>query len=716
MKIRFLLALSLCLVISQICQSKSKPNLHNPFITASKGKIELIIGNNIIQLKSPDLGGFSNCKPYLAWRNEGAEKWTEDFSNNFGITKISEKETKLTCPVGPVDATITIKQLDDNIFEFSGRLKNTSPKTIEMARFHYLQGTIDDVKTNFTGNFPESFRLIRKTDSLPAPRLAFEKFWKGMGPDYPMLSNPIHDRVNWATSKDFGIFSEAFNKPGWFFGFTGPGTAYGEVGYKTLENPSPFFAGVLLDNIILEPDSTRTLEKFIVYLGDWQEGMAYWVKRTAAEFSLTPQTKPLVGYCSWYQEWFNVSEKNIKKANEEFANMPVPPGGRTVQIDEGWETGAGNWHPNQKFETGWKNLPKLISKEGSIPGLWIAPTAIDKNHSIVKEHPEMLQKFKYGAAPIYFPGLGYFMDPDRPDCKDFIRNFMKEKVQEGWRYFKVDFTYPLSTARIAYNRKKTQFESHRDLYQLLRVSCGPDVLINSCIGCIDRYPLGSVNIDRIGGDIGGEWNTVQGNLRDLLSRACTNGYWWQADADVFYMRQENTKLNTEENFLLTGTIGMIGGVFLTSDYPSQWNAESRKAIGAFWNAQGPRIPTSHFVDYGNDNSIKAYLVSYNDGKMPTHKLGVYNWSDKAETVSISLEELKLKPDLKWKVTPFIHKQTVELENNAIVVKNMPPHSLRIVDLKNCDNNASICRDGSKLKLPKLMMTASLCPWFIPPNR
>ncbi|HEY5503757.1 MAG TPA: hypothetical protein VIK28_01265, partial [Sedimentisphaerales bacterium] len=153
-------------------------------------------------------------------------------------------------------------------------------------------------------------------------------------------------------------------------------------------------------------------------------------------------------------------------------------------------------------------------------------------------------------------------------------------------------------------------------------------------------------------------------------------------ADVFYMRKENTSLNEEESFLLTGSIGLIGGIFLTSDYPSQWNPEARNAVDAFWTKEGPRIPARHFVDYDDNNSIKAYLVSYNDGKKgPQHKVGIYNWSDKTETISVPFKELKLKSSLNWKATPFIHKPVVKLQNNSIVVENMPPHSLRIVDLK-----------------------------------
>jgi len=685
------IAICFLLGILQSCSDTTNSGFSDQFVSPEKNKIVVTIANNAIRLKADGLGGFSECKPYFAWRIEGEGKWTEDEASSIENAKISETETKLICPVGPVDATIIIKKLDDNIYEFSGSIKNKSARIIEMARFHYLKGIVDDNKSNFISY--TSFGIHKNTDNVPSSRTLNEKLWKHWGVDFPMLSNPIHDEENWSTSHDAGIFAPALNKLGWFMGYTGPGTAFGEIGFKTQVQPSQFYSGVLLDNVILEPDSVRILEKFIVYAGDWQTAMSYWVKLTAKEFNVKPQANPLVGYCSWYQKYQNVNAQDILQANEEFSKMPIPLGGRTIQIDDGFQVMPGNWGPNKRFEKEWKNIPKKITETGSIPGLWLAPTAICDIHPIAKSHHEMLQHLPNGDNAVIFSNWGwsvdakgnkgnktYFLEIDRPDSKAFIADIMKKAVGDGWRYFKVDFTYGISTARVAYNRKKTQFESLKDLYALLRQSTGPNILINACVGYAERYPLGNVDILRIGGDIGGNWNTVQSNLRELLSRANVNGIWYQADPDVFFMRKENTNLNDEENFLLTGSVALIGGIFLTSDLTSQWSPESRRIVDSLWTNQGPRIPERHFVAYDDNNSIKAYLVSYNDGKTPQHKVGIYNWSDNAETVTISLDELKLKSDLKWKATPFIHRQTVNLQNNAIVVENMPPHSMRIVDL------------------------------------
>ncbi len=641
-------------------------------------------------IKSSDSKGFSQCKPYIAWRNVGDVRWTEDYCHSIEEKKITNDQQVLTCKTGPVIAEITIKRIKPNVLEFSGSIKNKSRSIIELARFHYLQGVCDG-KTSFL-TYP-IFSVTKSTDSIPPFRQSFEKMWGKWNVKMLTMAEPVYDAPNWAKSTDAGMFAVGPNLPGWFIGFTAPAKAYGEVGYKTQQIPSPFYVGTVLDNIILEPDSTRELEKFILYKGDCQDGLDYWIKRTATELHAKAETQPLTGYCSWYQKYENVGSDDILKASEMFKSFPSSPGGRTIQIDDGYQVMPGDWRPNKKFEKVWKELPILIEKSGSIPGLWIAPTGIHESHPLVKKHPEMLQHLPDGEMAVSFSNWGWATDPDglhkedpaqtywlemdRPDSKEFIREIFKNAIKEGWRYFKVDFTYAISTSRVAFNRKKTRMETYKDLYKLIRETCGPDILLNACVGYPERYAIGNVNMVRIGGDIGSEWGSVQQNLRELLWRSRVNGTWYQADPDVFFMRKENSKLNEEENFLLTGSVGLMGGVFMTSDLPDQWTPRGLEQIKAFWT---PRIPVRHFVLYGENNSIRAYMVSFKDEKGPSHRVGIYNWSDVGKTISIPMSELNFKKGIKWNATPFLNTQSIKLQGNSIVVENMPPHSLRIVDL------------------------------------
>jgi len=201
--------------------------------------------------------------------------------------------------------------------------------------------------------------------------------------------------------------------------------------------------------------------------------------------------------------------------------------------------------------------------------------------------------------------------------------------------------------------------------------------INSCVGEPARYSIGLVDACRIFGDVGTKWATVQGNLLPLLLHSITGRRWYNADPDVFYMRQVKTSLTDEENWLLTGSIGLMGGLFLTSDFPSQWSEPSRARIARFWNAEGPRTPVSQHIVFGADGTPLAYRVSYAEGAV-RHRIGIYNWADEARDTEVSLSAAGIPPGARLSLAPG--GEGLMLAENKISVKAQPPHSLRIADL------------------------------------
>jgi len=233
----------------------------------------------------------------------------------------------------------------------------------------------------------------------------------------------------------------------------------------------------------------------------------------------------------------------------------------------------------------------------------------------------------------------------------------------------------LSTARRAVNRSRTVMQSLRELYRLFREAAGPDVIICACIGEMGRYALGYADTARLGGDIGADWSALARNLKEFLPRLCVNGCWWNGDPDVFFMRAENSGLSLEESWVLTGTIGLIGGVFLTSDFASQWSGEAAQRVRHFWNEIGPALPSGHYAAYDTAGRIAALRVS--SGK--THRIGLYNWDDAVRSVRVPLSALKLGESLPVK-SVFPDDVRVRIERNELVAIGQPGRSLRIVQL------------------------------------
>ena len=616
---------------------------------------------------------------YVAWRLTGETAWREE------VQPYGDDPVRL----GPLEVSVHIRRLTENAWEFSGALRNTGTVEVELARFHYFHGEVADVTRELfvPSELGVGSRRFRADEALPPNRAKIEKFWRDLHVNWPRLADPLHEQPNWATGMDIGLLLRDWQAPVLVVGFTGPGTAFGEIGFGTCrQGGAPFYAGVLLDNVRLGAGKSRELERCVFVFGDWQEAMQFWARRCAEEFNVKSPGAPLTGYCSWYQPYEKVEPSHIQRATKELVALPIPPGGRTVQLDDGFQIMPGDWRPNRRFAGVWDGLPAEIAATGSIPGLWLAPTTIFHSHPVVKEHPKWLQRLPDGSPAISFSNWGwcdhpdwkwgdtssptYYLEPDHPGAREFIRQIIADAVGRGWKYLKIDFAYALNTARVPFDRSKTSFETLRDLFRLFREAAGPDVKICACIGVMGRYALGLADIARIGGDIGDRFETIRANLPDLFLRTCTNGVWWQADPDVFYMRAEGSKLTGEESWLLTGTIGLFGGVLLTSDFPSQWSDEARKLVAQFWNDTGPQPPSDWRVVCSPEGLPVAFRAN--------QQIGLYNWSDTPQTVCVSLAALRIH-DIQIAAT-VPATPPISVEDGCLVCHDQPAHSLRLAQV------------------------------------
>jgi hypothetical protein len=644
--------------------------------------IRVQIDKDSIALKSAAKFAISNGRPVLYWRPEGQADWIVTKAGDFVNLKQDANRCSFRVAFGQLHVDMTIaKCIEDRVWRFSGALTNDGDVPVEAARFHYLSGNVPS-GTNFLelSGSKEQPQLRSGQSSVPI-RAEFEQFWSSMGVKWPRLPEPIHDEVGWFASSDNAAFLEAWNTPGWGFGFVGPGNAFGEIGYRGQSTGPEVFVAVLLDGVTMDPKETRTLEECVVWCGDWQSGMNVAARVAACDLQVKKPGAPPVGYCSWYQLMNRVSPDDLERASREFAVWPIPPGKRLIQLDDGFQVQPGNWDPNDRFKAAWPGLAKRIADTGSTPGLWLAPTTVHESSPIVKQHPDWLQRLSNGEPAIRFNNWGptYYLDPDHPGARAYIRGLLKRFCDEGWKYFKLDFTYPVTAARARYDRKKTEFQTLRDLYVLFREAVGPDVMLNACASVPFRYALGQVDVARLGGDISYHFDAVRTGTRQILTRTATNGVWLCGDPDCFSMRTEQSGLSGEEKRVLTGTIGLFGGTFLTSDWATQWTPSESDFVRQFWNERGPRVPQRQYVVWSNEGEVIAYRVSYSDGGRPSHCLAVYNWGDAPHTIRVSLTDAHFNRPGALRIVGG-SDPSITLHGGILSVADQPAHSVRIVGL------------------------------------
>jgi hypothetical protein len=73
-------------------------------------------------------------------------------------------------------------------------------------------------------------------------------------------------------------------------------------------------------------------------------------------------------------------------------------------------------------------------------------------------------------------------------------------------------------------------------------------------------------------------------------------------------------------------------------------------------------------------------VSYEDGKIPHHRIGLYNCSDAVRDTQVALSELGLAAKVDWKQHFNVRDRDVKLVGKTLIVERQPPHSLRITGL------------------------------------
>ena len=324
----------------------------------------------------------------------------------------------------------------------------------------------------------------------------------------------------------------------------------------------------------IKPGQSATAETFAVgYFDDARLGLEAYADAIAENYAIhLPPHRP--GYCTWYMEKFGGSsdERHLRELAEYAARNLRPFGFDFIQIDDGWQAGAGGNGPKKDFTThrrngpypsGMKAMAEQISKAGLTPGIWFMPFAGNYQDPHFREYQNLFVKRSSGK-PYDTQWGGTCLDMTDPEARDYLRGIVKRIAHEwGYKVFKLDGFWTGSGTKQVYvndgyvddgigdavfaNPEKTNIEALRDGVKLVREGAGPGVFLLGC--CVSQNmrsfggSFGLLDAMRIGPDTGaGKIGAPHASRLWFL-----NGRVWWNDPDCVSVRAstplEQARLN-----------------------------------------------------------------------------------------------------------------------------------------------------------------------------
>lgn len=275
--------------------------------------------------------------------------------------------------------------------------------------------------------------------------------------------------------------------------------------------------------------------------------------------------KPVVGWCSWFAYFDNITEADVKKTADVLSQKLKPYGLTYLQIDDGYQQipigMPDTWlHPNQKFPSGLQNLAAYIKQKGLTPGIWTNVSFADS--AAAYQHKELFVQNKL-KQPAYGNWVGYVMDGSNPSTlNQLFAPVYKGLKDYGWQYFKLDALRHLkyegynSYQDFFIQKKTNRNEAFRNVVKEVRQQIGKENFLLACWG-IRPELVGIADGCRIGNDGYSYAGLAQFNSY--------NNIIWRNDPDHIVLSDKEAYRSCTANSL-------SGSLFMLTDKPEKYEA------------------------------------------------------------------------------------------------------------------------------------------------
>lgn len=340
-----------------------------------------------------------------------------------------------------------------------------------------------------------------------------------------------------------------------------------------------------------------------------------------------PNAVKLKGYSSWYNHYRAINEDII--LNDLNAITSTDSQINAFQIDDGYQPFIGDLTAidTTKFPNGIKPLIDAIHAKGLYAGIWVCPFGVTKQSNTFKEHSDWLltdEKGKPYKVGVAWGGF-YALDIYNPDARKYIKDGLSEIIAWGIDFLKLDFLYAEASRP---RNGKTRAMIMCEAMDFLR-ECVGDKWIIGC-GAPMSPSYGVFEYMRIGADCSFHWRKFYDHIsREMLSTSKTllntvyrrfyNERVFLNDPDVFYLRDNNMKMNVAQKELHAIICKLFGSVIFTSDNLSAYSDKAKEFYKLMMADDDYRLISV--------NQIAKYVIEIKYAVNNANKLLVFNYKN-----------------------------------------------------------------------------------------
>lgn len=456
-------------------------------------------------------------------------------------------------------------------------------------------------------------------------------------------------------------------------------------------------------SIPLDPGKDLSSERVSFQLGEDYHAQLEAYGRAIREFSHARASGPnLIGWWSWTAFYGGITEGEVMTNAEWLSAHLLKLGYDWFHVDEGYEYARGEYTTENatQFPRGMRVVGQAVTRLGFKLALWTAPFEVSKRAWVYENHPDWLVKNAAGQ-PIQIGDVSrardalYALDTTNPGAQEYLRSTYRTLVREwGVRYFKLDFMDEDCVEGYRYKPNTTALEAERIGLEIIRKAVGEHVLLDKD-GSPMLTPVGLVDEGRVSLDTGHSFGASREAAPGIAARYYMHRNFFVNDPDAFTIsrqilpdqgwHQTKSGLTLDEAQVSIALSAVSGGMFeIGDDLPTLAADPARLAL-----VENPELLRMARLGLA---ATPLDLMTYDPADLQpsifflredrrTAVLTVFNWTEAARSHALKISDFKFQIGGRINATDvFKHNAPVEIVNGRFELRNLPPHSVRMIKL------------------------------------